>query len=225
MSEVTISPSLMCLDWLNAKKQILELQESKLVDYFHVDIIDGKFAPDFTMGSSIINSLLKIINLPLDYHLMTYEPKEYFDSFPLTKGSYFSIHQESTRNLHRDLISIRQKGYKNGVAISPGTSLDTLEYIIEDVDMIIVMTVNPGYLGQPLVPQAIKKIEKLKNLVMDMKLDVKISVDGNVNLKTLPDMLLAGANHAVLGSSGLFREKNLIKQLEIIKNTISKYKN
>ena len=91
MSEVTISPSLMCLDWLNAKKQILELQESKLVDYFHVDIIDGKFAPDFTMGSSIINSLLKIINLPLDYHLMTYEPKEYFDSFPLTKGSYFQF--------------------------------------------------------------------------------------------------------------------------------------
>ena len=91
--------------------------------------------------------------------------------------------------------------------------------------MIIVMTVNPGYLGQPLVPQAIKKIEKLKNLIMDMKLDVKISVDGNVNLKTLPDMLLAGANHAVLGSSGLFREKNLTKQLEIIKNTISKYKN
>ena len=110
MNKFTISPSLMCLDWLRAEDQIIELQNSKLVDYFHVDIIDGKFAPDFTMGSSIINSLLKVIQLPLDYHLMTYEPNDYIDSFPVTKGSYFSIHQESTRNLHRDLITIKNKG-------------------------------------------------------------------------------------------------------------------
>jgi ribulose-phosphate 3-epimerase len=224
MNKFTISPSLMCLDWLRAEDQIIELQKSKLVDYFHVDIIDGKFAPDFTMGSSIINSLLKVIQLPLDYHLMTYEPNDYIDSFPVTKGSYFSIHQESTRNLHRDLITIKNKGYKVGVALSPGTSLDTLEYVIEDIDMVIVMTVNPGYLGQPLVPQAIKKIQKLKKLIKDMNLDVKVSVDGNVNLKTLPDMLMAGADHAVLGSSGLFREKNLTEQLKNIKKTVEKYK-
>ena len=224
MNKFTISPSLMCLDWLRAEDQIIELQNSKLVDYFHVDIIDGKFAPDFTMGSSIINSLLKVIQLPLDYHLMTYEPNDYIDSFPVTKGSYFSIHQESTRNLHRDLITIKNKGYKVGVALSPGTSLDTLEYVIEDIDMVIVMTVNPGYLGQPLVPQAIKKIQKLKKLIKDMNLDVKVSVDGNVNLKTLPDMLMAGADHAVLGSSGLFREKNLTEQLKNIKKTLEKYR-
>jgi len=224
MNKFTISPSLMCLDWLRAEDQIIELQNSKLVDYFHVDIIDGKFAPDFTMGSSIINSLLKVIQLPLDYHLMTYEPNDYIDSFPVTKGSYFSIHQESTRNLHRDLITIKNKGYKVGVALSPGTSLDTLEYVIEDIDMVIVMTVNPGYLGQPLVPQAIKKIQKLKKLIKDMNLDVKVSVDGNVNLKTLPDMLMAGADHAVLGSSGLFREKNLTEQLKNIKKTVEKYR-
>jgi len=224
MNKFTISPSLMCVDWLRAEDQIIELQNSKLVDYFHVDIIDGKFAPDFTMGSSIINSLLKVIQLPLDYHLMTYEPNDYIDSFPVTKGSYFSIHQESTRNLHRDLITIKNKGYKVGVALSPGTSLDTLEYVIEDIDMVIVMTVNPGYLGQPLVPQAIKKIQKLKKLIKDMNLDVKVSVDGNVNLKTLPDMLMAGADHAVLGSSGLFREKNLTEQLKNIKKTVEKYR-
>ena len=224
MNKFTISPSLMCLNWLKAEEQIVELQNSKIVDYFHVDIIDGKFAPDFTMGSSIINSLLKVIKLPLDYHLMTYEPNDYINSFPITKGSYFSIHQESTRNLHRDLITVKNKGYKAGVAISPGTSLDTLEYVIEDVDMVIVMTVNPGYLGQPLVPQAIKKIEKLKKLIKDMNLDVKISVDGNVNLKTLPDMLIAGADHAVLGSSGLFNAENLTEQLINVKKTIEKYK-
>ena len=202
---VVLSASIMCVDWLNAGKQLVQI-ENNGIDYLHVDIIDGNFAPDFTMGSSIIDVFQDNSTLPSDYHLMVEEPSRLFESFSVSPNDNYTIQQESSRNLHRNLISIRNMGAKVGVALSPGTPLTSLEYIIEDIDLVLIMTVNPGYKGQPLVPQAIRKIRDLKKMIKDLELNIKISVDGNVNPNTIPDMVSAGADILVLGSSSLFRK-------------------
>ncbi len=203
-NKVEISASIMCIDWLHAGEQLKILEEQE-IDYLHWDVIDGRFAPDFTMGSSIINKFRENSNRPSDYHLMVEEPNHLFDYFDITPGDIFTIHQECCRNLHRDLISLRRKGARVGVALNPGTSLEVLDYIIEDIDVILVMSVNPGFMGQELVPQTIGKIEKIKERINDMNLDIKISVDGNVNYENIPKMVSAGADILVGGSSGLFR--------------------
>lgn len=222
---IELSASLMCLNWLHAEKQIKTLEKSKIFDYLHIDIIDGKFAPDFTMGSSIINSITKSTKFNLDYHLMVYEPEKLLGTYKYKKKNkcIMTIHQESTIDLHRNLVNIRKNGFKVGLALSPGTSLETAEYVLEDVDVVNIMTVNPGYIGQPLIKQAIRKVAVLKNIIEKMKLKVKIQVDGNINLKTMPEMINAGADILVLGSTGLFIQNiSLEKQIKNIKNFFKK---
>jgi len=219
---ITFSASLMCVDWLNVEKQIIELEENE-IDFIHYDIIDGNFAPDFTMGSSIVNLVQKITSIKSDFHLMVEEPSRIFDAFRVPKDSYFTIHQEACRNLYRDLIYIKQNISKVGVALSPATNIETLEYVIEEIDNVLLMTVSPGYMGQKLVPQVLKKIELLKKLRDNYNLNFKITVDGNVNLENIPKMVEAGANNLVLGSSGLFRkDRSIKKSVEMIKECLDK---
>ena len=202
---VEISASMMCINWLNAKEDLLALKDGG-INYLHWDILDGEFVPDFTMGSSIIAPFRDFMKIQSDFHLMVEEPNRLFNSFPVEKGDVFTIHQECSRNLHRDLVAIRRLGRRAGVAISPGTPLETLEYVIEDADVVLLLMVDPGYKGQKLVPQTLRKIEKLKQTISDLKLDVKIEVDGNVNSEFIPEMVAAGADILVGGSSGLFRK-------------------
>lgn len=203
----------MCFDWLNVKSQLKEIEDLDL-DYLHIDIIDGNFIPDFTMGSSIINSIRSGTNMKFYYHLMVDEPRRIFDSLNIKKKDILAIHQEASKNLHSDLVEIRNIGAEVGIVLSPGTPLDSLEYVIEDADNIILMTVNPGYKGQTLVPQTLNKIEKLDIMLKSMNLrnKISISVDGNVNPSTIPEMILKGADNLILGSSGLFDKKNSIKK-------------
>jgi len=219
---ITLSASLMCVDWLNMGSQIKELEKND-IDRIHYDIIDGFFAPDFTMGSSIINLVQSYTKIKSDFHLMVDEPSRVFDAFEVPKDSYFTIHQEACRNLYRDVISIKKNISKVGVALSPATATDSLEYLLEEIDMVLLMTVSPGYMGQKLIPQVLKKIEKVKELQESYNLDFKISVDGNVNLANMANMIKAGADTLVLGSSGLFRKDRTIKQsVDIIKEEIDK---
>jgi len=202
--QVEISASIMCIDWLDAGRQ-LDILHREGIDHLHWDIIDGRFAPDFTMGSSIINRFRQHSKLPSDYHLMVEEPSQMFDAFEISPGDTFTIHQECCRNLHRDIVTLRRKGARVGVALCPGTPLSVLDYIIEDIDYVLIMTVNPGYMGQQLVPQTIRKIADLKTIIRNMELDIRVGVDGNVNLENVPNMVAAGADVLVAGSSGLFR--------------------
>ena len=219
---ITLSASLMCVDWINLGKQLIDLEENE-IDYIHYDIIDGNFAPDFTMGSSIVDLVQKSTSIKSDFHLMVDEPSRIFDAFNVSKDSYFTIHQEACRNLYRDLIYIKQNISKVGVALSPATSIDTLEYVIEEIDNVLLMTVSPGYMGQKLVPQVLKKIEQVKSLRDNYKLKFMITVDGNVSLENIPKMIEAGADNLVLGSSGLFRKDRTIKtSIELIKESIDK---
>jgi len=219
-NKVEISASIMCIDWLHAARQ-LKILEKHSVDYLHFDVIDGRFAPDFTMGSSIINKFRDRSKLRSDYHLMVEEPNQLFDCFQISPGDIFTIHQECCRNLHRDLVTLRRQGARVGVALCPGTPLEMLDYVIEDVDVILIMTVNPGFMGGKLVPQTLRKIEKLRELISDMHLDIKISVDGNVNFVNVPNMVAAGADILVGGSSGLFRsDMDLEDSIKRLKNCI-----
>ena len=216
-STIEISASIMCINWLNVQADLDILIKEK-IDYLHWDIIDGQFASDSTMGSSIINTLLPYSNIPSDYHLMVENPSRLFDSFQTHPGDIFTIHQESTRNLHRDIIKIRQMGLRVGVAISPGTSIETLRYVLEDLDIVLVMTVNPGFKGQKIIPQTISKINDLKQMINKYGLTTKIQVDGSVNNQYIPDMVAAGADILVGGSSGLFRKDlNLPKSIETMR--------
>jgi ribulose-phosphate 3-epimerase len=204
LKNVEISASMMCVDWLNAGEQVRKLIDLG-VDYLHWDIVDGRFAPDFTMGSSIIECFKDEFQIRSDYHLMVEEPSRLFNAFQIMPGDIFTIHQECSRNLHRDLINLRRRGARVGVALTPATTIESLEYIIEDIDVILIMTVNPGFKGQKLIPQMIRKIDRLKEMIDKMNLEIKISVDGNVNCEHVGEMVIAGADILVAGSSGLFR--------------------
>tara|TARA_Y100000591_G_scaffold267219_1_gene241199 strand:+ start:256 stop:930 length:675 start_codon:yes stop_codon:yes gene_type:complete len=219
--KIKLSASLMCVDWLNLKNQILDL-ESNDIDYIHYDVVDGNYAPDFTMGTTIIDTVRDFTSLPGHYHLMVEEPMRLFENFKLSKNEIFTIHQETSKNLHRDLINIKKKS-QVAAAISPATPLEHLEYVLEELDNVLVLTVNPGFKSQKMIPQVIRKIESLKNFISKMNLKTTITVDGNVNKNTIPDFIKAGSDILVLGSSGLFKKDLTIKKaVEEIKESIDK---
>ena len=218
---IKFSASIMCADWVNLKNEINELEKNE-VDYIHYDIIDGNYAPDFTMGSSIINSIKENTKILSHYHLMVDEPMRVFNMFNLQRNDIFTIHQETSRNLHKDIIEVK-KYSKVAVALAPATPIEHLEYVLEDIDNVLILTVNPGFMSQKMIPQITKKIEKMKNIIDDIKLKISITVDGNVNKNTLSDFVKAGAEILVLGSSGLFlKDRSITKSIEEIKETIDK---
>jgi len=219
-NKIQISASLMCIDWLKAEEQVQTLYDAS-IDMLHIDVIDGRYAPDFTMGTSIINCFRDIFKRPFDYHLMVEEPSRIFDSFEIKSGDSFAIHQECCRNLHKDLISLRKMGAKVGVALSPKTDINTLDYIIEDLDYVLLLTVNPGFKGQTIIPNALEKIRDLKDYISKRRLNVGIHVDGNVSIQNIPDMIERGADTLISGSSGMFiKNQDLKESINIFKKTI-----
>jgi ribulose-phosphate 3-epimerase len=210
----------MCFNWKNLGEELYELLENQ-IDYLHFDFIDGIFAPDFGLGTSIVNSIRENVTTPADYHLMVENPSRIFDTLSLKDGDIVTIHQEATKNLHRDLMALRKLGVQVVVAINPGTHINSLDYILEELDHILIMTVNPGFKGQQLVQQSIKKISDLSSKLSDLQLSPRIGVDGNVNMQTAPAMIKNGANFLVGGSSGLFIEgQSLTKSINDLRNLV-----
>jgi ribulose-phosphate 3-epimerase len=220
---IKFSASILSADWLNLGKQLKELTENQ-IDFIHFDITDGNYISDFTLGSQIINSIKQVSNLKNHYHLMVEEPMRFYNNFNLNKNDVFTIHQETSKNLHKNLIEIK-KNCKVSVALAPSTPIEHLEYILDEIDNVLILTVNPGYMSKKMLPQIIKKIEKLKYLIEDNSLDISITVDGNVSRETIPDFIQAGADTLVLGSSGLFVDsKSISSCMDEIKKSIDKVK-
>lgn len=205
----------MCANWWNLGADISSLEVLN-VDYLHYDIMDGFFVEDYCLGTNIINEIRKHTTIKSDYHLMVEEPMRIIDNFnDIKQGDILTIHYEACRNLHRDLVKLRKMGFKVGLALNPATTIDQIEYVIEEVDVILIMTVNPGYKGQKLVPQTLKKIQALHNLKIKYGYQFDIEVDGNVNEEFIPTMIKYGANILVGGSSGLFiKNQSLEKSVE-----------
>ena len=222
MSKGYISPSLMCLDLMNAQRDV-EALEKVGVDYFHIDMMDNHFVPNITLSPDFVKALKKISKTPLDIHLMVEEPIKIIPSLSCCdENDIITIHYESTAHVQKALGAIHEMGVKTGLAVNPGTPLCVLEDLLQDVDMVLLMTVNPGFAGQKLIPATMKKLERLRAMLDENGYDnILIEVDGNVSFANAVLMHDAGADVYVAGTSSIFAkdgslEENVKKFREII---------
>ncbi len=196
-----ISPSVMCFDMLNLGQQIRQLDEAG-VDLYHVDVMDGHYVPNHALCSDTVRLIRKISKTPIDVHLMVTNPMDFIDSYADAGADYIVMHIETLIHPVRALKKVRARGLKAGLAINPATSVEPLKYMLDFIDMICVMSVDPGFAGQTLIPSAYGKISEIRAM-FDAK-NVDIIVDGQVKNETAAAMVKAGANCLVVGSSGLF---------------------
>lgn len=200
-----ISPSMMCANPLELSKT-LEVFEKKGVEYLHIDIMDGVFVPNYTLGPDYCKALRRGCDIPLDIHLMVEKPEDKLAFFGFEKGDIVSVHAESTNHLQRVICKIKETGAKAFVAINPATPICMIEEVLCDVDGVLVMTVNPGFAGQKMIPQTLDKIKRLRALT-----DKVIEVDGNVSYENAYLMKKAGADMFVLGTASIFSKNDSLE--------------
>lgn len=200
-----ISPSVMCVDFFNLSETIAEF-EKQGIEYIHVDIMDGVYVPNYTLGTDFIKQLKKHTKIPMDIHLMIENPENKLDWFEFGEGDYVAVHYETTKHLHKAVAAIRARGAKPMVAINPAKPISVLECILDDIDAVLVMTVNPGFAGQKLIPSTLNKISQLRKYLDENGYEnVEIEVDGNVSFENARLMSDAGANIFVAGTSSIFK--------------------
>lgn len=211
-----ISPSLLSADFGNLQHDI-EMTNSSEADWFHLDIMDGVFVPNISFGFPIIKYIKKHATKPLDVHLMIVDPDRYIDDFQKVGADILTVHYEACNHLHRTIQNIKSKGMKAGVSLNPHTPVHLIKDIIADVDLVLIMSVNPGFGGQKFIPNTIDKIKELKELIIKKKSNALIEVDGgvdNTNAKTLID---AGCDVLVAGSY-IFKSENQPDTIKGLKN-------
>lgn len=207
-----ISPSIMCVDFLNLKETINEFEKLG-IEYLHIDIMDGHFVGNYTLGTDFVKKLKAETKIPLDIHLMVEKPENVLDWFAFGDGDYVAVHLESTCHLQKALAIIRERGAKPMVAINPATPICLLESVLEDIDGVLVMTVNPGFAGQKLVRSTLKKIKDLRKYLDSNGYEgVEIEVDGNVSFENIVLMSKAGANIFVGGTSSVFSKSGSLSE-------------
>lgn len=210
MNQIKISPSILSADFTRLADQVHEAEEAG-VDYIHVDVMDGHFVPNITIGPLVVKALRPITKLPLDVHLMIENPEFYIEDFSKAGANIITVHQEATPHLHRTIQQIHDLGIKAGVSINPSTSVKTLDEIICDVDLILVMSVNPGFGGQSYIHSCTNKIRKVREMLDERGVSADLEVDGGVNVDTVCEVISAGANAFVAGSA-IFNDKNSVAE-------------
>ncbi|HEX2606291.1 MAG TPA: ribulose-phosphate 3-epimerase [Flavisolibacter sp.] len=195
-----IAPSLLAADFLELGKACTMLNNSE-ADWFHLDVMDGRFVPNISYGLPVIEQIRKATKKVCDVHLMILEPERYAEAFKAAGADILSVHIEACTHLHRNIQQIRSLGMKAGVAINPHTPVRLLEDVLADIDVVCLMSVNPGFGGQSFIPHSLKKIAELRQLIDDQKLSVKIEVDGGVTLENAASIVAAGADVLVAGST------------------------
>lgn len=198
---IHLSPSLLSADFANLERDIKLVQDGG-ADYIHVDVMDGMFVPNISIGVPVVKSIKPHIQGVVDVHLMVESPERYLEAFRSAGADLLTVHVEATKHIHRAIQQIHDLGAKAGVAINPGTPVTMLEPIIEDVDMVLVMSVNPGFGGQKFIPYSLKKLKQVKALAEQVgRKDLLIQVDGGVTLNNAKEIIEAGANVLVAGSA------------------------
>ena len=210
-----IAPSLLSADFLHLEDACKMLNESA-ADYYHLDVMDGRFVPNISFGMSIIKQLRPASTKFFDVHLMILEPEKYAEKFKEAGADGLTVHIEACVHLHRNIQQIKLLGMKAGVAINPHTPITALQDIIRDIDMVCLMSVNPGFGGQSFIPHSIQKIKDLKSLITQTESHAKIEVDGGVSLKNARKILDAGADVLVAGNA-VFGSKNPIETIRLLK--------
>lgn len=211
-----IAPSLLAADFLHLEQECQMLNKSR-ADWFHLDVMDGRFVPNISFGMSVIKQLRKTTTKFFDVHLMIVEPEKYVEEFKDAGANSLTVHQEACPHLHRNIQQIKSLEMKAGVAINPATPVSLLQDIIRDVDMVLVMSVNPGFGGQSFIAHSLAKIAELKSLIKNTASSAKIEVDGGISLDNAAEILKAGADVLVAGSS-IFKSENPLETIEQMKS-------
>jgi len=213
-----IAPSILSADFSKLGEEIKEVENGG-ADYIHVDVMDGHFVPNITIGPLVVNAIKPVTTLPLDVHLMIENPDQYIPAFAKAGSSIITVHQEACIHLHRTIQLIKDHNVKAGVVINPATPADVLLPILPDIDLVLIMTVNPGFGGQLFIPSALKKVEQIAAWRKEMKLSFEIEVDGGVNPKTAIQCTDAGADVLVAGSA-VFNQQDRAAAISAIRQAV-----
>ncbi|WP_114571123.1 ribulose-phosphate 3-epimerase [Exiguobacterium flavidum] len=197
---IKIAPSILSADFANLERDVKAV-EAAGADYIHFDVMDGVFVPNISFGLPVLSSLRKVTDLVLDVHLMIDQPERFVEEFVRAGADIVTFHVEATNHVHRVLQQIKGAGAKAGVVLNPHTPLSTIEHVLEDVDMVLLMTVNPGFGGQSFIPGVLTKLKALADMKEERGLDFEIEIDGGVNLETAKSCIDNGANVLVAGSA------------------------
>jgi ribulose-phosphate 3-epimerase len=216
---IKIAPSILSADFAKLGEEIKDV-EAGGADYIHVDVMDGHFVPNITIGPLVVEAIRPITDLPLDVHLMIENPDTYIPQFAKAGADIISVHVEACPHLHRTIHLIKDQGVKPGVVLNPATPVEVIEPILEDIDLVLLMTVNPGFGGQRFIESVLAKIEKVAKMVQERGLHVEIEVDGGVNVETAKRCVAAGANVLVAGSA-IYTQKSRAHAIEEIRGTSS----
>lgn len=211
-----IAPSLLSANFINLENDCKMLNESE-ADWFHLDVMDGRFVPNITFGPMIIEFIRKATHKVCDVHLMIEEPEKYTEQFKNAGADVLTVHLEACKHLHRNIQQIKSLGMKAGIALNPHTSIGLLEDIIADVDLVLIMSVNPGFGGQKFIPQTLTKIKQLRTLCYSKGLNTHIEIDGGVTLDNAKAIVEAGADVLVAGNT-VFKSANPTETIHLLKH-------
>lgn len=195
-----IAPSILSADFTRLGEEVRAVEQAG-ADYIHIDVMDGHFVPNITIGPMVVKAVRRITKLPLDVHLMIFNPDDYVEDFVKAGADILTVHCESINHLHRSIQHIKTSGARPSVSLNPATSIQALEYVLDDLDMVVLMTVNPGFGGQKFIPGVIPKIERLREIIEKRELNVEIEVDGGIGPETITQVSSAGADVFVAGSA------------------------
>ena len=214
---IKLAPSILSADFSQLAESVKAVENAGC-EYLHIDVMDGHFVPNITFGAVVFEKLRKKSNMTFDCHLMIEQPDLYLEDFVKAGADIITVHQEACVHLNRTIHHIKELGCKAGVAINPATSPQALEYVLQDVDMVLIMSVNPGFGGQKFIPQSLDKIKKLKQMIDAKNYNVDIQVDGGVSVDNIHDIVTAGANIVVAGSA-IFGKDNIQKVVSNLRDS------
>lgn len=212
---VKIAPSILSANFARLEEDIKDVELGG-ADYIHVDVMDGHFVPNITIGPLIVNAIRPVTKLPLDVHLMIQNPDQYIEDFAKAGADFISVHVEACDHLHRTIQHIKKAGVKAGVVLNPHTPIEMIQHVLEDVDLVLLMTVNPGFGGQTFIPNVLTKIKALSEIIKEKNLPIEIEVDGGVNEDTAKLCVEAGATVLVAGSA-IYSQKDRQKAISAIR--------
>lgn len=217
---IKLAPSILSADFSKLGEDVKAVEEAGC-EYLHIDVMDGHFVPNISFGPVVMKSIRKQSKMIFDCHLMIDEPARYIKDFADAGADIITIHYEATNHLHRAVMAVKECGCKVGVSLNPATPISVLEYIIQDLDMVLIMSVNPGFGGQSFIQSSIAKIRDLKNMITEKNLDIEIQVDGGVSNATIGDVVDAGADILVAGSA-IFGKKDIKAAVDELRENAEK---